>query len=334
MIPSFRKSPVPTPARRVTRRTLLGTAAAGMAIRTPRARAATSPLRLQGIWTNDPESIGYFIGIDEGDYARAGIDLAYLPGGPELIPEGSLLAGRSDIAMLSMINAAQAVYRKGADFRIVGAQYQKNPDAVISLTQSRINGPADLKGRTVACPPLSLLTFRALLRHAGIAADAVRIVPYTFDPTPLINGEIDAIVDYMTSLPWVIENTGGKPAHYFMISDAGLPLYSNVLVTTGDTLAARRHEIEALLSVSCTTWTRNFQDPTVYPKRYAQTWFRRSGLSLAALVAQNCAQQPLMSGRHGYFALAPEDVAQNIATLRLLGIPATSALFDPSLLAG
>lgn len=320
----------------VRRRGFLATVAGALAAGTcgVRAHAETArPLRMQGIWTNDPESIGYFIGIDEGDYARAGLRIDYMPGGPELIPEGSLLTGKADIALLSMINAAQAVARKGADFHIIGAQYQKNPDAIISLESSGIRTPADLKGRTVACPPLNLIMLHALLRHAGIAQGAVRIVPYTFDPTPLVTGEVDAVIDYMTLLPWVVEKTGGKAAHYFFISDVGLPLYSNVLAVTGETLRARRGDLAGFLSASRAAWERNFHDPDAYPKRYASSWFANGGLTVDAMQAQNRAQQALMTGPKGFFALTPDDIAQNLNTLHLLNISATADMFDPSLLA-
>jgi ABC-type nitrate/sulfonate/bicarbonate transport system substrate-binding protein len=325
---------MPATSRRGVLRAIagVGSVMAAGTVAAPRAARAAGSLRVQGIWTNDPESIGYFIGIDEGDYSRAGLAVTYLPGGPELIPEGSLLTGKADVALLSTINAAQAVYRKGVSFRIIGAQYQKNPDAIISLATSNIRTPADLKGKIVACPPLNLLTFRAMLRLAGVPAASVRIVPYNFDPTPLVTGTVDAVVDYMMLLPWVVEHNGGKKAAYFMLSDAGMPLFSNVVAVTGETLATRRTDLAGFLHASRDAWTRNFKDPDLYPTRYQDSWFKSAGLSLEAMKAQNRAQEVLMTNPAGFFAMSPHDVAQNIQTLKTLGIPAGPELFDTTLL--
>ncbi len=100
-----------------TRRAFGKTALAGLAAAAfapmGRAGAAESPLAFQSIWINDPEFIGYFIAIDKGWYKEEGIDLTYIPGGPDVIPQAALLTGKADIALTSLIESASAVFREG-----------------------------------------------------------------------------------------------------------------------------------------------------------------------------------------------------------------------------
>ena len=85
----------------MNRRSFLGvTAGAGLGLAGVRpARAATSSLVMQSAWINDAEFAGYFVAIDKGWYADEGLDLTYLSGGPDVIPESSLLSQKADLAV-------------------------------------------------------------------------------------------------------------------------------------------------------------------------------------------------------------------------------------------
>ena len=141
------------------------------------------------------------IAIDNGYYAAEGLSVNYMPGGPDVIPEAALLTGKADISLTNLTGSVKA-WEKGAALKIIGTQYQKSPVGVISLAQSNIKEPKDLAGKTVACPPLSIATFQAMLKLAGVPKEKVRVVPFTFDPTPLAKGDVDAAVDFVTELPF------------------------------------------------------------------------------------------------------------------------------------
>ena len=75
----------------VNRRKFLSLTAAGGAMTLVARKAfAETPLIMQAAWINDAEFTGYFIAIDNGYYKDEGLDLTYLPGGPD----GRLLVGR------------------------------------------------------------------------------------------------------------------------------------------------------------------------------------------------------------------------------------------------
>ena len=84
----------------MNRRTFLtaSAAAAGLPLMPRMARAAT-PFAMQAAWINDAEFAGYFLAMDQGYYTAEGLDLTYLPGGPDVIPEGTIVAGRADLAL-------------------------------------------------------------------------------------------------------------------------------------------------------------------------------------------------------------------------------------------
>ena len=66
-------------------------------------------LTLQAAWVNDAEFMGYFIAMDNGYYKAEGLELKYLSGGPDVIPEASLLSKKADVALTTVETAIKAI---------------------------------------------------------------------------------------------------------------------------------------------------------------------------------------------------------------------------------
>ncbi len=67
--------------------------------RSARAAAPANSMAMQAAWVNDAEFIGYFVGLQNGYYKAQSLDLHYLSGGPDVIPESALLAGKAPLAL-------------------------------------------------------------------------------------------------------------------------------------------------------------------------------------------------------------------------------------------
>lgn len=318
---------------RIDRRALLGSAigAAG-ALALGRTAAAATPLTMQAAWINDAEFTGYFVAIDEGYYEAEGLDLTYLPGGPDVIPEASLLSGRADLALTTPDTTIKAIAEQGAPFRIIGTQYQKNPIGVVSLAEKPIREPRDLIGRTLAVPPVNVISVEAMLKINGIDPGQLRIVPYAYDPTPLIKGEIDASIDFTTNVPFTIEQAG-KKATSFLLYDHGFTIFNDTVVVTEETLAAKRPALVAWLRASRKGWETNLADTAAWPPRFAETWFKGTGRTVANEIYFNGAQKPLIESPAGVLALTEDGIAKNIEALGRIGIQARREMFDTTLLA-
>ena len=310
---------------------LHGAAAASAALTLPGRARATTPFTMQAAWINDAEFSGYFLAMDKGYYADEGLELTYLSGGPDVIPESAIIAGRADLTLTTPDTTIRAITEQGAKFKIIGAQYQKNPIGVVSLKKNPINAPADLVGKTIAVPPVNIVTIEALLALNGIDKAQVNIVPYAYDPTPLVKGEIDASLDFTTNVPFTIGQLG-EEAHSFLLYDHGVTLYNDTVVVTEETLASKRKELVAWLRASRKGWTEALADPAVYPQQWAESWFAGTGRSIENEVYFNTAQKPLIEAAGGIFSMTEEDIAKNIAALAAVGITGTRDMFDTTLL--
>jgi ABC-type nitrate/sulfonate/bicarbonate transport system substrate-binding protein len=120
-------------------------------------------IRFQAAWYNDAEFTGHFAAMDSGYYREENLDLQYSQGGPEVIPEGTLLADHSDIALTTPDTTINLIIKEQAPLRIIGAQFQISPLGIVSLRKNNINKPQDLRGKTLAVPPVNITSVDALL---------------------------------------------------------------------------------------------------------------------------------------------------------------------------
>lgn len=314
------------------RREFLWAGMAGLAAMSLPLRAQTTgPLTMQASWINDAEFAGYFLAMDQGHYRSEGLDLTYLSGGPDVIPESSIIAGRADLALTTPDTTIRAIAEQGAKFKIIGAQYQKSPHGIVSLKKNPINTPQDLVGKTIAVPPVNTSTLEALLKINGVDRSAVNIVPYAYDPTPLVRGEIDASVDFVTNVPFTISQLG-EEAHSFLLYDAGVTLMNNTVVVTEETLAAKRPELVAWLRASRSGWNEALADPALWPPKWRDSWFAGTGRTIENEVFFNTAQKGLIMADAGVFSISEEAIEGNIKALESIGITARRDMFDTTLL--
>jgi len=289
-------------------------------------------ITFQAAWINDAEFAGFFVAMDEGYYEAEGLKLNYLPGGPDVIPEAKLLDGSADVAMSTIESTVKAIVDEGAPFKIIGTQYQKSPLGIVSLASSNINEPKDLIGKTLAVPPVNVLTVEAMLALNGIEKSGVRIVPYQYDPTPLVRGEVDATVDFTTNVPYAIEQMGKTPSS-FLIYDFGFTVYNDTIVVTEETLSEKRDQLVRWMRASRKGWAENFKDPAAYPPKWEDTYFKGTGRDIENEIYFNSVQKAIIEHPDGIFTMTDEDIEKNIAALASIGIEATRDMFVLDLLA-
>ena len=316
----------------LNRRSFLAASAAAASMPMfPRMAHAATPFAMQAAWINDAEFAGYFLAMDQGYYTAEGLDLTYLSGGPDVIPEATIVAGRADLALTTPDSTIKAIVDQGAKFKIIGAQYQKNPIGIVSLAKNPITTPAEMVGKTIAVPPVNTISVEAILAMNGIDRASVNIVPYAYDPTPLIKGEIDASLDFTTNVPYTIK-TMGEEAVSFLLYDFGYTIYNDTVVVTEETLAAKRNELVAWLRASRKGWVENNVDPAAWPPKWETTHFAGTGRSIDNEVFFNTAQKPLIESAAGIFAMTEEGIAGNLEALAKVGIMGTREMFDTTLL--
>lgn len=202
----------------------------------------------------------------------------------------------------------------------------------MSLAKAPIKTPQDMVGKTIAVPPVNTISVEAMLAINGIDKGSVNIVPYAYDPTPLLKGEIDGSLDFTTNVPFTIR-TMGEEAVSFLLYDFGFTTFNDTVVVTEETLKTKRPELVAWLKAARKGWDENLADPALWPPKWADTWFKGTGRSIENEVYFNAAQKPLIESPGGIFSMSEEDIEKNLVALDRVGIKGARAMFDTTLLA-
>ena len=293
---------------------------------------ANGTLRMQSPWINDAEFIGYFVAIENGYYKDEDIEYNYLPGGPEIVSDSVLLAGNCEVALTTPDVTINAISKqKDAKFKIIGTQYQKNPLGIVSLKKNNITEPTDLIGKTLAVPPANQITIEAFLRINNIDKKNVRIVPYQYNPGPLLNGEVDATLDFVTNVPYTIQQENVEPTS-FLLYDYGFQIFNDTVVVTEEYLNKNRDLLVKWLRASRKGWEENFKNPDKYPSLFANSYFKGTGRTVANEIYFNKAQQALIDSPQGIYSMSEEAIQNNIRSLSAVGIEAKREMFVNNLL--
>lgn len=314
-----------------------GAAAPAPATEEAAEKAAAAPpqladLTMQAAWINDAEFMGYFVGLAQGFYEAEGIKLTYLSGGPDIIPETTLLTGAAGLALTTLETVVAANLEQGANFKFIGTQYQKSPIGIVSLPEKPINTIADLAGKTLAVPSVNLIAVEETLKLNDIDPAEVKIVPYQYDPTVLIKGEVDATLDFVTSVPFAIKAETGIEPITFLLYDYGFKVPNDLVAVTEDYLKANRGLLVSWLRASRRGWEENFKDIEGWPKKFEASWFKGTGRPVEAEISFNKAQQSLIEHPDGIFTMTDESIGEYIDVMKLIGLEATREMFVTDLL--
>ncbi|MEY2826710.1 MAG: hypothetical protein RLZZ122_1074, partial [Actinomycetota bacterium] len=180
-------------------------------------------LGVQFSWIKNAEFAGEYFADANGYYQQAGFSSVNFIAGPTataaVVLSGEVLVGLSDAIAVTPV-----ILEEGAPLKIIGATYQKNPFTILSLKDGgNIQTPQDLIGKRIGVQAGGNETlFDALLAANGIDASQVTKVPVEYDPAPLVNGEVDGFLAYVTNESITVQNLGYEVTN-LLFAENGLP---------------------------------------------------------------------------------------------------------------
>ncbi len=202
--------------------------------------AAGEKVVMQLGWVANVEYMGMFIADDAGYYEDEGLDVELVPGGPA-VSVAPVVAGGGALVGLDSTDTIARARVEGAKLKMIGAELQRNPTSVMSLSTNPIKTPQDLVGKKFGVQQNGYQIIQAFLKTNKIDPAQVTIVPVQYDPAPLVNGEVDAFMSFLTNQPVQLDLKGIANTN-FLLSDFGYANWADCLVVTEESLAdpARR----------------------------------------------------------------------------------------------
>ena len=296
-------------------------------------------LNVQLSWIKNSEFAGEFFAVENGYYTEAGFDSVNLVAGPAAT-EAEVLSGNALVGIANPISTAPIILEEGAPLKIIGTTYQKNPFTILSLKEGgNIQTVQDLIGKKIgvqAGPNETL--FDALLKANGIEQSEVTKVPVQYDPAPLVNGEVDGFLAYVTNESFTVAQQGYEVTN-LLFADNGLPFVTESFVVTQDSITNNRAALKAFLVATIRGWKDSIANSAEGARLALEVYGKDLGLAKDKEEYQSKTQNEILvqtdeTRANGLFTISDAMIAQNIATLKAAGFEITAdQLFDMSLLA-
>ncbi|MFT3854687.1 MAG: ABC transporter substrate-binding protein [Ilumatobacteraceae bacterium] len=288
-------------------------------------------------WIKNSEFAGAYFADKNGYYKEEGFDpVNLIAGGPSAQPAEVDVSSGKALVGISSPDVTGAAIVQGGKLRIIAAQYQKNPFAVMSLASNPVKTPEEMYGKSFGLQSANQAVWDAFVAASGIDDSRITMFPAQFDPTPLVNGEVDTWFSFITNEPNLLKEQGVE-TYSFLLADFGYPLVSEVLVVSADSIENDRDTLKAFLRAEIRGWHDVLADPKGAAELTVNEYGKDLGLTAEEQELEVRSENELIwtedARTHGIFTLTDELIASNIETLAKAGLTISAEdLFDMSLI--
>ena len=239
---------------------LLRVLAAGMALwsLTGAAAHAQVPGGLDKIsfgtnWVAQAEHGGFYQAVADGTYARYGLDVTIVPGGPNVNNRIQLIAGKLDFFMSANTLQSFDAVANNVPVVAVAAIFQKDPQVFLAHPESKVTKLEDLKPLTLFVSKEGMPTyFQWLKSEYGFSEDNVK--PYTFNAQPFLADKNSAMQGYVTSEPFAVEKQAKFKPTVILLADYGFNAYSTLIETRTAYAEKKADLVQRFVDASVTGW--------------------------------------------------------------------------------
>ena len=238
------------------RRVFIASASAALALP---ARAATT-IRFVTDWKAQAEHGGFYQAIAQGLYARRGLDVKILQGGPDVNVPQLLAGGAADFGMGSNSFIALNLVKQNIPIRAVMAIFQKDPQVLISHPRRDLNSLADMKGRPILISAASMSAFWPWLK-AKFGFSDTQIRKYTYNLAPFIVDPNAIQEGYLTSEPFTVQQQAHFTPKVFLLADYGYPGYANMVLVPQKWIDTNRAAVQGFVDATRDGWLNYLNDP-------------------------------------------------------------------------
>ncbi|MER8808568.1 ABC transporter substrate-binding protein [Mesorhizobium australicum] len=205
-------------------------------------------------WLAEPEHGGYYQAVADGTYAACGLDVTIMQGGPQVSGRPMLLAGKIDFYMGGNLLSAFDAVQQGIPMRVVAADFQKDPQVIMSHPGEGLDKWEDLKNaeQYILGDEGVQTFFQWMVIELGF--DASKRVPYTYNTAPFLANKKSIQQGYVTSEPFAVKKEGGFVPNQFLLADYGWDTYSTTIEVMQETIDKKPEVVQCFVDGSAKGW--------------------------------------------------------------------------------
>ena len=241
-------------------------------------------LRFATDWRAQAEHGGFYQAIASGAYAKRGLNVQIIQGGPGVNVPQLLATGAVELGMGSNSFIPMNLVAEGAPVKAVAAFFQKDPQVLIAHPDPALESIADLQGRPFLLADASITAFWVWLKSKyGFTDDQVR--KYTFNLAPFLADERAVQQGYLTSEPYTIEQEAGIVPKVFLLADEGYPSYATMVLAPNAFARDNAAALRSFIAASAEGWRDYIQGDGQTPwNRAADALIRKANPEMTQAV--------------------------------------------------
>ena len=204
-------------------------------------------------WLAEAEHGGYYQAVADGTFAKYGLDVTILPGGPQANNRLLLAAGKIEFYMGgNMIQAYTAVEQK-IPILVVAAHFQKDPQIFMSHPGAGLDKFSDLTKAPAFVGKEGIASFyQWMVAFHGFKEDNIK--PYNFNAGPFIADKTSIQQGYLTSEPFEVEKQGKFKPNIFLLADQGFSTYATTVETRSELVEKNADLVQRFVDASTIGW--------------------------------------------------------------------------------
>jgi len=202
-------------------------------------------------WVAEGEHGGFYQALADGTYAKYGLDVTIVSGGPNVNNRVLLAVGKLDFFMSANSLQTFDAVANNIPTVAVAASFQKDPQVFVSHPD--VANFADLKTRTLFVSKEGMASYFQWLKK-DFGFDEAKVKPYTFNAQPFLADKNSAMQGYVTSEPFEVEQKGGFRPKVFLLADQGFSSYSTLIETRRDLVEKKPDIVQRFVDASIVGW--------------------------------------------------------------------------------
>ncbi len=195
------------------------------------AAAAGTKVSLQLQWAPQAQFAGYFAADKQGYYKAEGLDVTFVPGGPDVVPQQVGSAANGPEFTISWVPKVLESRAQGSDLVDIAQVFQRSGTLSVSWKDSAITSPANFAGKKIGVWDFgNEFEVTAAAKAAGLEAnkDYTKVIQ-PFDMSLLLNRQIDAAEAMIyNEYAQVLEATNPDTGKLYQASDLNVIDYNKV----------------------------------------------------------------------------------------------------------
>ena len=227
----------------------------GACVRThaPAPPGGRTAIRFATDWRAEAEQGGFYEALATGEYARRGLDVTIIQGGPSANVPELLATGAADLGIGSNSFTVLNLAAEQVPVKAVMAAFQKDPQVLIAHPGTGVASLADMRGHPILLSDAAITSFWPWLKARFGFTDA-QVRKYSFSPAPFLADPRAVQEGYVTSEPYTIATKTGHAPAVFLLADAGYPGYAALVLAPDRLIATDPKAVQAFVEASAVGW--------------------------------------------------------------------------------